>query len=251
MGKNLVAAAQQQQATYGIYLTVADPAMVELAAYAGFDFIRVDCEHMLMDYSAIANLVRAGNAAGVTMLVRINSLADVTRMLDYGVDGFIVPGIKTRAEAQQAVELIKYAPLGMRGMMPNARCVRYGVDSFKEYLRTANERVSFTIQLESKEALENIDEILSVEGIDMAASGKMDLSQALGVPGQNSHPQVIAAEDLIVKKAVQYGKQPTMLVANPQRAQALRTMGVYCMTVCYDSDFIYHAFRNYLATYQV
>ena len=250
MKNNLLVRTRNSESTYGMYLSIADPIMVELVAYAGFDFIRIDCEHMLFDGSMIANLIRTANAVDLPVMVRINSLDDITRILDYGASGFVIPDIKTKEQAIETVNLIKYAPLGQRGMMPHGRCIRYGEDSFKDYMKEANDLICLTVQIESKEGLDNIDEILSVEGIDMVTVGKLDLSQSLGITGQNTHPDIIAAENFVIQKAFEYNKFPSMMVSNVNRVREAEQMGVRCMTICYDSDFILKAFKNYVSQYK-
>ncbi len=105
------------------------------------------------------------------------------------------------------------------------------------------------MQIENKDSLANLDEILSVEGIDMVASGKNDLSQSMGYAGQPGHPQVIAAEDLIIKKALEYGKYPTMMAGTPKRVEELMEHGVFNVTIGTDCGMIMTAFKSTLAPY--
>ena len=100
------------------------------------------------------------------------------------------------------------------------------------------------MQIEDKAGLEHIDEILSVPGIDMVATGKNDLAQALGIPGQNTHPDVIAAEDMVIRKALEYGKYPTLLVKNKKRIQELYDKGVRCFSLARDESLLFSAMKD-------
>ena len=250
MDKNFKEHIKNSQNSFGLYIAMTDPAIVEMAAYAGFDFVRVDCEHMLFDKSTVAEMIRTANNIGLPVFVRVSSLEDITGLLDFGASGIIVPGIKNKEEAQQVVNLAKYAPLGERGMSTCARCLKYGDIAGKDYRAGANDLISIVLQLESKEALENIDEILSVEGIDMIATGKNDLSQAFGVIGQASHPMVIEAENNVVKKTLEYGKIPALMATTPDRVAELIKKGVYCITIGYDTKLIFKALKEYIGKFK-
>ena len=247
---NIVAQSGKGETTLGLYAGIADPSMAEIAALAGVDFIRLDCEHTLVDPSAVARFVIAADAADIPVHIRVSSSNDITRMLDCGARGIVVPGVRNKEEAQRAVSLVKYAPLGERGMASIARSLKFGETPFADYLKTANNETCLAIQIESREGLENLDEILSVEGVDMISTGKLDLSQALGVPGQAAHPDVLAAEEMVIAKTLEHGKIPTMLTPNPERAAAMRARGVCCLTLFYDTKFILQSFKAQVARYR-
>lgn len=107
--------------------------------------------------------------------------------------------------------------------------------------------VTLIVQIEDKSGLENIDDILSVPGVDMVATGKNDLSQALGFSGQNSHPDVLAAEDLVIRKALEHGKYPTLLVKNKKRIKELKEKGVLCFSLARDESLLFSAMKDKLA----
>lgn len=249
MGKNIKKRAADGQVSLGLYVATTDPAIVEMAAYAGFDFIRIDCEHMLFDKSVVADMIRTANNIDLPVFVRVSSLDDITGLLDFGASGLIVPGVSSKEDALRAVGLTKYAPLGERGMSTCGRCLKYGHIAQKDYLSEANEQVSLIVQLETKEALANIDDILSVAGIDMVATGKSDLAQSLGVIGQPNHPQVVEAENIVVTKALEYGKIPTLMGDTPEKVAELIKRGVLCVTVGYDTKLILKALKDYMGKF--
>lgn len=240
---NILQKARAHEMTLGMYVSIADPVIVELAAGAGFDFVRIDCEHAMIDMQTVAHMIRAADAAALASQVRVASITDIPRLLDIGVQGIVVPGVKTREDALRAVELVKYAPLGERGMASVVRALNYGGTPLKEYATAANDTVNLTIQIESCEGLNNLEDILSVEGIDFVSSGKQDLSQALGVLGDARNPLVLEAEDQIIKAALAHGKIPTLLVNDAKRAEEMIKKGMSCLTVCYDVKVISAALR--------
>ncbi len=225
---------------------MSDCAVIELAAYCGFDFVRIDLEHSLVDNFALANLIRTASLLELPVQVRIAYLGEVTRILDCGVNGIVVPDVTDSDTAKQAVELCKFAPIGKRGMYPKGRGLRFGLDDFGAYYEQANQKTDLIVQIEDKKAIDNIDEILSVDGIDMVASGKADLSQSLGVPTQCSHKRVLEAEDYIVKKALAYKKKPVIMASTRERVDQLAEMGVENIIIGPDTSLLCQSFKDVL-----
>jgi len=248
--KNLKARAKAGQLSYGIMMSMTDPTVVEMAAYAGYDYVRIDCEHSMIDYSAMQSMIRIANSLSLPIFVRVSPQDDVTRLLDFGVDGIMIPDVNNKADAIAAVNLVKYAPVGERGMFKGGRAFRYGDVDVTPISKQVNEQISLIIQIESKEGLDNIDEILSVEGIDFVATGRNDLSQSLGFIGQATHPTVMAAEELIIKKAVEHGKFPNVLGTTPARIAELKKLGVLTFTVNRDIGMLYDTMKKNVALFK-
>jgi len=238
------------QASLGFYISIVDPSIIEMAKFAGFDFVRIDCEHALFDKAAVANMIRTATNIGMPVYVRVSSLEDITAFLDFGATGIIVPGISCKDDALKAISLAKYAPLGLRGMSTCARSLKYGNITQKDYLRTANERTKLIVQLETKEAMDNIDEILSLDGIDMVATGKNDLAQSFGLIGQANHRMVIDAENRMIEKTLACGKMPTLMGETPTRVAELIGKGVKNITVGYDAKFLMKALTDYVSQFK-
>ncbi|MCM0707768.1 aldolase/citrate lyase family protein [Faecalicatena sp. BF-R-105] len=235
---------------FGLYLSLTDPSVIELAAQTGYDFVRIDLEHTLFSLSELREMIRTANSLNLPVFVRVPSLNDVCALLDSGADGIIAPHIDSRESAQAAINEVKYAPVGLRGMAGSQRCTRYGDIKLSDYIQKANHQILLCVQIEDKAGIENIDEILSLDGIDMVSTGKNDLSQSLGYPGQNSHPDVIAAEETVISKAIQYGKYPVLLISSMARRDALVQKGVRGFMIGRDTQLLYGAMKNNLATYQ-
>lgn len=250
MKNNILQAAISGVDTYGVYLSIPNPTMVEICKFTGFDYVRLDMEHSLYSGAEIRECLRTAHALELPVWVRVTDLSLITPLLDMGATGIIVPDIKSKEEVEKAVELVKYAPVGMRGMYPSSRALRYGLDPIAPSMETANNEVCLVVQVESKEALEQIDDILRVEGLDMVSMGKQDMSQSLGVAGQGGHPKVVAAENLQIQKTIAAGKCPAPLVTSLERMKEFRAMGVHCFTVAYDTELMKNAFADVLNVYK-
>lgn len=244
--KNIRKRAQQGIDSYGLNIALHDPSVIEMAARAGYDFVRIDCEHMLFGNDSLMEMIRTARLLGMPVQARITSIEQASALLDFGVSALMFPHVSTPEKAQAIVRAVKYAPLGERGMTTASRALNFGEYKMSEYCKTANEDVSVIIQIEDKEGLDNIDAVLSVPGVDMVATGRNDLSQALGVPGNNTHPDVLAAEEMVIKKAIKHGKVPTLLVKNLARVQQLQGMGVHCFTIARDDGLLYSSLQKTL-----
>ncbi len=195
------------QVLIGSWITIPHPAIAEIMAKAGFEWLTVDMEHSPIGVSAAEEMIRVIRLCGLPVLVRVgeNSPLLIKRAMDSGASGVIVPMISTAQEARAAVEAVKYPPLGQRGV-GLARAQGYGT-LFQEYYRWVAEESIVIVQIEHIQAVKNLDAILAVEHVDGCMIGPYDLSASLGVPGQFDHPDMIKALNMI-KKAIQRKAKP-------------------------------------------
>ncbi len=194
------------QTVLGINIGVPSPVIVELAAYAGFDFVRIDTSHNAYDLPTVVNLIRTAEAAGITPMARVdNDPYLIANILEAGALGLFIPEVSTPEIARAVVDAVHFSPLGDRGTYSAARVMRYGRVSGADYSLWSNEELLLGVQIESKTAIDNLDDILDVEGIDMIGSGRGDLSNSLGLTGQKDHPEVLALEEKIFEAAKSRG----------------------------------------------
>jgi len=188
---------------FGPFSKTCDPGMIEVLGRAGFDFVILDMEHGPNGVETVQNLVRAAELTGILPVVRVPSgnLEMIGKVLDIGAGGVQVPQVTSAADVERALEAAKFSPKGSRGVCRFVRAAGYSSVEKGEYFRRANEAL-FIVQLEGKSALENLDAILSVEGIDVVFIGPYDLSQSLGVPGEIEHPLVVEKAKEIVKECL-------------------------------------------------
>jgi len=195
------------QIVFGIYIGIPSPVMVEMAGYAGFDFVRIDISHNGYDLPTIVNMIRAAEATGVTPMVRVDDDPYlIANVLEAGARGLFIPDVASPEKALSVVKAVHFAPLGDRGTYSASRIARFGAIPGGEYCKWSNEELLLGFQIESKEAADNLEKTLGVEGIDLIGSGRGDLSNSLGLTGQKNHPAVLALEEKIFDTAKRRGK---------------------------------------------
>jgi len=225
------------QTAYGTYVTLPTAAAVEVAALAGFDFVRLDPYHVAYNPETLEHMIRTAYAHGITPWVRCrNDPWVIMTILDQGAQALTVPNIGSAAAARAAVAAAFYPPRGEREM---SRPLRFRGLSASAYLDWVHNEVIVSCQIEGRDGVENYREIVAVDGVDCIQTGRGDLSLALGVPGDEFHPKVLEAEQRIVAAALDAGKQVSLLhPLSPdgiERMRAWITRGVRIQTV--DSDY--------------
>ena len=205
----VVSARRAGRVAFGIYLSSASTKVIELIGFAGLDFVRIDLEGSFPDPETIAHLIHASHAVGITPFVRVPEPMDVgfvQQIINLGALGIIIPRINGRTHAEEAVRAVKPKPVGMRKVRPDNIVGGYGLVDHGDVTAWSNENVLLAVQVETKGAIEVIDEIASVPGVDMLISGRNDLSISYGVPGQNFAPVVVEAERRMVQAGIRAGK---------------------------------------------
>lgn len=174
---------------------VRQPGVMTLLANAGFDFVLIDNEHGPFNVETIADLSRAARDAGVTPIVRVPELtyAQVCQALDGGAQGIMLPRVTDASQVEECVRYLKYPPEGRRGAVLGRGHTTFKGGPLAEILSAMNRETFLIAQVETVEALERLDQILPVRGVDAALVGPTDLSLALGVPGQMDHPKLVEA----------------------------------------------------------
>ncbi len=178
------------------------PGIVEIFGLVGFDFVIIDAEHGPSSVESLEAQVRAADAVNLPVVVRIaeNTPQNILRHLDTGVLGVQLPMVNTADQARAVVASVKYPPVGRRGLA-GMRANGYGLlGNLGDYTRMANANMLVAVQVETQEAIDNLDEILKVEGIDIAFIGPNDLATSLGYPGESANPKVLEVIDGLVKR---------------------------------------------------
>jgi len=186
------------------------PSIATVMASAGCDFVIVDMEHSTFTMETVGRIVRAARGADLPSIVRVPSIERhfISRALDAGATGVMIPRIESKKNVEDVVEWAKYAPEGDRGVAFGIGHTDYGdfrkLDGVK-YTKQANEDLLIVGQIETAKSIENLDEIFSVGGIDAILIGPYDLSTSMEISGQLEHPRMISAIEEIINKAKQYG----------------------------------------------
>ncbi len=195
--------------------------MVDFLGQLGPDGIWIECEHGPVTWDQIGDFSRACDLWNVASITRVmaNEPWLITRTLDRGASGIVVPHVSTKAEAQQVVKSAKFGPIGERGMFGGRRS--FGVS---DYFQHANDETLVVILIEEMEAVNNLAEILSVDGIDVFFVAPSDLAQTMGYTGQPDHPEVRKVIDATMKQIVASGRTAGALV-NDATAQHYYDIG--------------------------
>jgi len=193
---------------YGIWLSVPSPLVAEAAALAGFDYVCIDMQHGVADYQTAINMLAAMRGAASTPIVRVPWLEPgiIGRVLDAGALGVVIPMVNTRADAEAAVAACRYAPAGARSFGP----VRAGMAYGPEYFSRANDEIACIPMVETRQAVEVVDEIVSVPGVDAVYVGPADLSITYGLPPGVDNPGTVFDEAIatIVDACNRHGVTP-------------------------------------------
>ena len=173
-----------KKTSIGSWVTLNNPSIAEIMADAGFDWLCVDMEHSIIDYAEAQQLIATIQSKGIKAFVRVgeNNTRIIKRVLDAGADGIIVPMVSTKEEAQKAIDSVKYPPKGMRGV-GLARAQKYGF-GFEDYKNNEADDIKLIVQIEHVDAVNNLEEILSLDEIDGTFIGPYDLSGSMGKPGK-------------------------------------------------------------------
>lgn len=187
------AAIREGRPQVGLWCSIPDPTVAEMLANTGYDWMLFDTEHSPMDPLSVQPMLQAVAPYPVSALVRPTGLdvLQIKKFLDAGAQSILIPYIQTPEEAALAVAAATYPPEGIRGVAGATRATRWGaVDG---YAAKAREEICVMVQIETKAALDRLEEIAAVPGIDGVFVGPADLAASLGYPGQNGHPEVRAA----------------------------------------------------------
>ncbi len=212
------------------------PGIGQMAANAGCDFLIFDMEHSSLTQESIRRCVLSAKAAGVTPLVRVpyTEYFLMARALDAGAEGLMIPRVETREQTLKIIDSTKYPPMGNRGAAFGIAHDDYKGADIAAAAQQANEETLIIVQTETAKAVENVDEILSVEGVDVAWIGQCDMTISLGIPGQYDHPAFLRAFDKVLNACEKHGVILGYLPLSVSEAMAMIDKGVRC--VAYSAD---------------
>jgi len=188
--------------------TFASPDIAKILQVCGFDFLIVDCEHGSFTTREVANIIAVARGIGMPALVRIPEMRreHALKFMEMGASGLLLPNTESAEQAKMLVDCTKYAPLGHRGVSLSRPHTDFKKVSGATYMPEANDETILMCQIESRKGVENVEEIIAVEGIDVAFIGPNDMTQDYGILGQFTHPDIVAAFEKIIAAAQANGK---------------------------------------------
>ena len=220
---NVVTRMRQGQMAYGLNLSFPSTTLIELGGRVGFEFVTFDSEHGPFTVDLLDDLCRIADMAGLTPMARVPDIEHPTilRFLDRGILGITGPHIVDADRAQKLADACRYVHRGLRSFGSGRGAYFGDVESLPEYMEHTNDNILVIAQLEDIQVLDNIDEILAVDGIDLYASGAQDIAQSMGLPGQPTHSRVQEFEQQVRAAVHAAGKQMADDVMTSARATNL------------------------------
>ncbi len=232
------------EAVVGCFVGLGHPDVTEALSRLGFDWLLIDGEHSPIGLETMQGMLQAMNGTECTPIIRPawNDPVIIKRVLDIGAHGVLVPWVNNAEEAEAAVRACKYPPVGLRGYGPRRAAL-----GDPDYWATANEEVLVSVQIETREAVDHVEEILSVEGVDACFIGPWDLSSNLlgRVPPDYSNPEYAEAFQKVLEASEATGK-PAGLYCNPSNIQWALEKGFKYNTVGEADDFLMEGARRAL-----
>jgi 4-hydroxy-2-oxoheptanedioate aldolase len=214
--KHAIAAGKLQ---IGLWCSLCSNIAADIVRDSGFDWLLLDTEHSPNEVPDVLTQLQAMQAGTASAIVRPawNDIVLIKRFLDIGAQTLLIPFVQTPDEARRAVEATRYPPGGIRGITGSGRASRYG--RVKDYLKNAGREICLLVQVETKSALDQIEAIASVDGIDGVFIGPNDLSASFGHIGNWAHPEVQAALEDAVRRLKKIGKPAGILTPNEEEAK--------------------------------
>jgi 4-hydroxy-2-oxoheptanedioate aldolase len=218
----------------GLWCSLCSNITAEIVADSGFDWLLLDSEHSPNEVPDLLQQLQAVARGTATPIVRPpwNDIVMIKRVLDIGAPSLLIPYVQNAEEARRAVAATRYPPEGVRGVTASGRAARYG--RVKDYLKTAHSELCLLVQVETRAALDQLEAIASIDGIDGVFIGPSDLAASLGHVGNPQHPEVQAALEDAVRRLTAIGKPAGILTANEDEAR--RYIGWGYLFVAVGSD---------------
>lgn len=220
---------------------IRSPGIAVLFAQAGFDFFFIDMEHSCFSYETVSDMIMAARAADIPTIVRPStrtSHENLSRPLDSGAAGLLIPQIQTRQDVENVVKWCRYQPVGERGMALSRQHTFFQSGNTVETMGQLNEEILIALQIEHKDAIERLPELLSTPGIDAAFVGPADLSASLGKPGQTNDPDVEKAIHRVIEVSKENGVFPGIHTGSVENAKYWIDQGMKMIGFCTDIKLI-------------
>ncbi|HEU0222675.1 MAG TPA: HpcH/HpaI aldolase/citrate lyase family protein [Paracoccaceae bacterium] len=226
---------------YGFWAGLCSPTASEVIATSGADWLCIDTEHAAVDLTDVIQHLRALKGTDCAPVVRPawNDMVIIKRLLDGGVQSLLVPYVQSAEEARAAVAATRYPPDGVRGVAGANRTSAFG--RVKDYLQTAHQEIAVVVQIETRKAVENLEAIAAVEGLDGILVGPSDLSASLGHLGNPGHPEVQAVIADIAARAKAAGCPAGLFCMTPEEAERGLAMGYRFFSLGVDVAFVRQA----------
>ena len=219
---------QDRRTVYGVLSNITDPTIAEIIGFNSYDFYMIDDEHSTVSTSEVANIVRACEVAGIVPMARIRSNDSklILKYIDAGIKGVMMPSVYTPEDVEKLVRAVKYPPLGNRGLGA-VRAANYMINQHDQlrYVQWANQQTLVIPQIETVEAVQNLNELVKIKGVDGFVVGPKDLAMSMGFYDSAAHPEVTAVIHQIFSTVLKAGLVVGSVANTPEQARILESMG--------------------------
>jgi len=230
----------------GTLISLPSPEITEILANTGYDWLFIDAEHGAFNPQQAQSMLQAAGDCPCVIRVPSGDEVWIKKALDMGAAGIIVPQVHTAEQARQIVKFCKYSPLGSRGV-GIGRAHNYGM-GFEDYIKTANQHTAVILQAESRQAIDNIEAIAAIKGVDAILIGPYDLSASLGKIGQVTNPVVVKAIDKVARTCKKSGVRLGFFGINADAVRPYMKKGFTLITTGVDSLFLIKSAKETLAS---
>ncbi len=237
--KNLKKRLKQGETLIGCWLNLGSLLTAEIVGQAGFDWVLIDLEHGAGVEKDVLSQLQALESTPTAPIVRVESAESprISRVLDMGALGVMCPKVDNAQEAQKVINGLHYPPFGNRGVAKMVRATAFGLN-FPTYYAQSQDTILGIVQIETLEALNHLDEIAAVEGVDVLFIGPSDLSMAMGIFGQFDHPTFLDALTKIIEAGKKAGKAIGILLFNPNDYDKYHNLGIRFIACGSDATFV-------------
>ncbi|RNC86065.1 MAG: aldolase [Balneola sp.] len=235
----------------GTWAIIPSVITVDIMASAGLDFIIIDAEHGPISFETAQNMVIACESRGVSPVMRVGTIdeSDILKALDIGVHAIQVPNVKSKEDIEQLIHYSKYPPNGNRGFSPFTRAGNYNIENSTKMSVVGNENTLVAVNIEGKEAIDEIDRILEIEDLDILFIGLFDLSKSLGIPGQVDDPKVINYLKELNTKITKAGKYTGTITTSEEKVIQFKKLGIKYIVHLVDCDMLRNSYAEVKDTF--
>ncbi len=230
----------------GTWMVTPSVILADIVSGSGLDFVIIDSEHGPINFETAQSMIIASENNGVSSVIRVSGVneAEILKALDIGAHCVQIPNVSSLEMAQEAVAYSKYPPFGKRGFSPFNRAGQYSLKQVNILTKDANENSMVAIHVESADALDKIDEVLSVDKIDIIFLGLYDISKSLGIPGEINNPKVSKMMQAAIKKICNAGKYCGTIATDFDQLKKIIDDGVQYITFSADCEVLKNSFEQ-------
>ena len=237
---------ENNELTIGTWNIIDSTMVVDVIASSGIDFIVIDAEHGSISYETAQTMISICESYNVTPIMRVGEINEslILRALDIGSHGVQLPNITTSEDAKQFVQYAKYPPFGIRGFSPYTKAGLYDVSNGQKMPAIANKNTLLIANVEGEDGINNLEEIVQVDGIDVIFIGLFDMSKSLGMAGDVENPKVIQKLDEAISIIHKYGKKVGSIASNLNMLETLKAKNIDYLTYSVDTGMIKESYVN-------